>query len=118
MEPRRLNSSMPSVFDPIPARDTTPVASERVYGGSQSGNSTRVQNQHFVDADRAWSASSVIWIIVVPIVVAVILLALLPTFVEMDGNRKVDKSSLILWTCVITLIIWILFWGFSKCKTC
>ena len=116
---------MPSVFDPVPERDLTPIASEKVYGSvpdkSLKWHQNRVAGGH-LDIDSEWTRTTWFWIIVVPIVVWLLLFTLLPTFIEMSNpggnNERVNPSSILMWTLIITLIVWILFWGFSKCKTC
>ena len=66
-----------------------------------------------------WAVSTWIWIILVPVLVWIILLLLAPTFVlqTKDGNQ-VDHRQMILWTLVISAIIWILLWSLNYCKSC
>ncbi len=118
---RTLQTQLPEVFDKSPPRDSSLRASQKVYPGFQSdvmaGSDTCV---HPHDDPRSWTHTTWIWIIIVPIIVWFILLLLMPTFVKMSKTNKaeLDHSSMLLWTLIISLIIWILFWGFAKCKTC
>lgn len=121
-----MNSPMPTVFDLVPERDLTPVASQKVYGSvpdpSIKWHQQPVGAHRNLDIDSAWTKSTWFWIIIVPIVVFLLLIFLTPTFIEISNpgksNERLNPNSLLLWTLVLTLIVWILFWGFSKCKTC
>jgi uncharacterized membrane protein YoaK (UPF0700 family) len=66
-----------------------------------------------------WNTTTWVWIIIVPIAVWCLLLVLMPTFVKRYQNEsKLDHQSLLLWTLILSLVIWILFFGFAKCKSC
>ena len=110
-----------SVFDQIPQRDLTPTSTQKTYGTLPEKHSV-MNGVHEDDIQTAWTGSTWFWIVFVPIVVFVLLMALTPTFIEMrnpgKANESLNPSAVLLWTLVITLIIWSLFWGFSKCKTC
>lgn len=118
---------MPSVFTRNPPRNLKPEASEKVYKGKSFPEIEKDYKEQRVLANAEkrssgglWSTTTWLWIIVVPIAVWTLLLALQPSFVKVVNKRsnKLDHSSLIVWTSVITLIVWILLWGSSKCKTC
>ena len=99
------------------------MASQKVYGMSAQQPHGHLVEGHMDDIQSSWSASTWFWIIAVPIIVLVLLMVLMPTFVEMsktngDDNGRFNPASLLMWTLIITLIVWVLFWGFSKCKTC
>jgi hypothetical protein len=58
-------------------------------------------------------------VIIVPIAVWCLLLVLMPSFVKKaQGESKLDHQSLLLWTLILSLVIWILCFGFAKCKSC
>tara|TARA_R110001632_G_scaffold148910_4_gene266162 strand:- start:3002 stop:3379 length:378 start_codon:yes stop_codon:yes gene_type:complete len=66
-----------------------------------------------------FNTQTAFWIIIVPIIIFVLLIVIKPTFVKMRNNdNDFDYSSVLLWTLIISLIIWILFWGFGKCRNC
>ena len=68
----------------------------------------------------SWSTSTYIWIIVVPVVVYIMLLMLVPTFVLKDANgtSQVDHRQMLLWTLIISAILWVMLWGMNYCKSC
>jgi hypothetical protein len=69
---------------------------------------------------REFTSTTWLWIIIVPIAVWFIIILLIPSFVRTKPGHpnELDHSSVLLWTLVISLIIWILFFGFAKCKSC
>jgi hypothetical protein len=131
MSVRVLDKPLPPTFDKPETFDT----SSRSSALRQRASRTRWRD---VDTDNGpsdltsttsktenakgmmdWTSTTWVWVIVVPIVVACLLIILVPSFVKtVDDEKKLDHFSLVLWTLVISLIIWILFFGFAKCKTC
>lgn len=97
------------------------LASELGLFDSQSrvaqDSSTQLANNSILGY---WSVSTWIWIILVPVIVWFILLLLRPEFVntDKDGDRVLDHRQLILWTLVISLIIWIVLFASNYCRDC
>jgi len=62
-----------------------------------------------------------IWIILIPLIVALILWLIKPNFVlERDVNGvflygRIDWSRLILWTVIISIVIYIILWLLFRC---
>lgn len=70
------------------------------------------------DTIQNWTAATIFWIIIIPVVVYIMILILRPTFVKLQNDDSLDVTSSILWTMIISIIIWVLFWGFAKCRNC
>jgi hypothetical protein len=123
MATRDFQSPLPPTFSKSPKRDTSPkLAGERNVRLAQTPDEVRsMEVGKAGDTTRImeWNSASWVWIIVVPVVVWCLLLVLMPTFVKkgQDGN-KLDHQSMLLWTLILSLIVWILFFGFAKCKSC
>lgn len=127
---RSLAKPLPDTFDPPEKFDTAPrsvagrkkaLKSQRDRDDStlftESGKDrVEVSTSNFL-AD--WTSTTWVWVIVVPIIVACLLIILVPSFVKTtEDGKKLDHYSVVLWTLIISLIVWILFFGFAKCKTC
>lgn len=123
MTQRTLNSTIPPTFSKSPQRDVSSrLVSERNVFNAKTTNEVRSlevgksgDTLRLVELDSmTWA-----WLIVVPIAVWCLLFVLMPTFVKkQNGNSNVDHQSLLIWTLIISLVIWILFFGFAKCKSC
>lgn len=122
---RSLNLSERSAFY-RPARESPAgSATDRARGDVATGNSEADESVFSLRKRSAppdaheFSSTTWLWIIVVPIAVWLIIILLMPSFVISGSEEnKLDQNSVILWTLIISIIIWILFFGFSRCKTC
>lgn len=67
-----------------------------------------------------WSVTTWIWIILVPVLIYVLLLVFAPTFVTTTQNNVVvlDHSRILLWTLILSIIVWIVLWGLQFCRDC
>jgi hypothetical protein len=67
-----------------------------------------------------FTAQTWLWIVVVPVAVWLVIVLLMPSFVKVQAgsDNQLDHGSVLLWTLIISLIIWVLFFGFAKCKSC
>lgn len=113
-------SSQPALSDQTHSLIKTPVQPDR-YGINSFGEKEVDARPHPVgNGVREFTSTTWLWIIIVPIVVWFIIILLIPSFVRTKANNpnELDHSSVLLWTLVISLIIWILFFGFAKCKSC
>ena len=124
MSYKTLTDPLPPVFAKSPERDVSSRSgsSERIIKAESArptlSKPLEVKNERQLDMTN-WTAVTWIWIIIVPIIVWCLLLFLMPTFVKANENgTSLDHRSMLLWTLVISLVIWILFFGFAKCKTC
>lgn len=64
-----------------------------------------------------WEASAWLWAVSVPIAVYLLIVFLKPSFVDRETPAR-RRNSRILWTIILTLVIWTLFFTFAKCKNC
>uniref|UniRef100_A0A6C0CHS6 Uncharacterized protein n=1 Tax=viral metagenome TaxID=1070528 RepID=A0A6C0CHS6_9ZZZZ len=133
MTTRTVDLPPSAVFNRPPRKSQKAASSDRVhslirtpldpdkYGVNTFGVPEVASDRNAVqNGVREFTSSTWLWIIVVPIAVWFIIILLIPSFVkERSGHpNELDHSSVLLWTLVISLIIWILFFGFAKCKSC
>ena len=123
MATKTLRTPIPPTFSKSPKKDVSAkLTGERTMMPAKTPDEIRT-NQVGKSSDTLriieWDNASWIWVIVVPIAVWCLLLILMPTFVKRHQNEsKLDHQSMLLWTLIISLVIWILFFGFAKCKSC
>jgi hypothetical protein len=123
MESRTLQSPVPSTFTKSPPKDVSArsIGERNAY---PSKTAEDIRNKEVGKSGETvsiidWNTTTWVWIIVVPIAVWCLLMVLMPTFVKRYQNEsKLDHQSLMMWTLIISLVIWILFFGFAKCKSC
>lgn len=122
---RSLNLSEKSVFYRPSIESPPGTASDRIRGNLPTGipegdESVFSLRQRSAPPDaKEFESTTWLWIIVVPVAVWLVIILLMPSFVVSSSDeKKLDQNSVLLWTLIISLIIWILFFGFSKCKTC
>lgn len=68
--------------------------------------------------NRGLSLATWTWIILIPIIVFVLLIWLAPQFVTDDTpeeDKEINYGAIILWTIIITIIIWASVFAFNKC---
>ena len=137
MATRTVDNPPEQVFNRPPRQTQRPSLSERTHNLIKSpvprdkyGINTFGETEVFSTRDeigikvgngvKEFTSATWLWIIVVPIAVWFIIILLIPSFVKTKPGHpnELDHSSVLLWTLVISLIIWILFFGFAKCKTC
>lgn len=62
-----------------------------------------------------WSPEIAFWMVIIPIVVLLFLLAMKPDFVKcQEDEDEYNCSRLFLWTLVISLIIWVILVVFRR----
>jgi len=121
---KKLREIPGDLFETLPRKNVESRGSPKIrqslessYQGEDSPQEVGVKRRG--DDITDFNTQTLFWIIIVPIIIFVLLIAIKPTFVKMKNNdSEFDYSSVILWTLIISLIIWILFWGFAKCRTC
>ena len=67
-----------------------------------------------------WSVAAWLWLILIPIVIFVLLLIFAPSFVTTTQNSHVvlDHSRILLWTLILSVIVWVLVWSLNFCRNC
>lgn len=111
---------MSNIFNPkvFETQNTNPELSKTIRNRFSSENDIEVGVKRRGDNLSDFNTQTFFWIVITPLIILILLIILRPTFVKMSSDEKLDYSSVLLWTLIISLIVWILFWGFSKCRTC
>lgn len=110
--------SLAADVDPIVFTSKTKVISAKTSNKSQR---PLIKERAIRDSLLGkWSTVTWLWIILVPIVIYVLLLLLAPTFVTttLNGDLVVDHSRILLWTLIISIIVWVLLWSLNYCRSC
>lgn len=132
MATRTVDLPPETVFNRTPRKVDQPSVSDKTHSvvkssvGPDKHGVNKFDHREAPDANpvssgiREFQSTTWLWIVVVPVAVWFVIILLVPSFVKTStGNpNELDHASVLLWTLVITLIIWILFFGFAKCKTC
>ena len=91
-------------FQPLPKQEVV------------SSNDTNQSNDEMVPWG-AFSSEIIFWMILVALTVLFFLFVLKPDFLKAcDEDEDIDYKNLILWTIVISLIIWVILVIFKKSK--
>ena len=75
-------------------------------------------NNETCNIDKGLSAATWTWIVIIPVVIFVLLILIAPSFVK-DENpnqpQELNYSNIILWTIIISIIMWVSMFAFNKC---
>ena len=67
-----------------------------------------------------WKTPTLIFLIIVPIIIFIFLILVKPGFVtELSSDGKVSEiryDKVLLWTLAISVIVWVLIYGFNFCR--
>lgn len=67
-----------------------------------------------------WSKLTWLWLLLIPIIIYVILLAISPEFVKTTENNEqaLDHGKLLMWTVIMSVLLWVTLWAVNYCQDC
>lgn len=123
---RKIDGELPAdAFTPLPKKSPPAVAETTRQVKTQEFS---IKNTYPEDSMQyremrnsylgEWGVNTWIFIILVPIIIWIILIFLVPSFVKEDenGHSKVDHPRVLLWTLLLSVIVWVVLYGLNRCK--